>query len=114
MENCGKCTAMTAIEPRNTSTKTQSCLFVARNAATAVAAAAAAATAAATAQGRSNGLKGGGTPKFRLAPSALAWTLPGIFQPKYLYSFCASKLTNGNFLQIISVLDKMKGICKLE
>ena len=35
-------------------------------------------------QGRSNGLKGGGTPKFRLAPSALAWILPGIFQPKYL------------------------------
>ena len=30
-------------------------------------------------QGRSNGLKGGGTPKFRLAPSALAWASPGNF-----------------------------------
>ena len=65
-------------------------------------------------QGRSNGLKGGGTPKFRLAPSALASTSPGIFQAKYLVLFFASKFTNGNFLQIISVLDKMKGICKPE
>ena len=33
-------------------------------------------------QGRSNGLKGGGTLTFRLAPSALAWTSRGTFSAK--------------------------------
>ena len=55
-------------------------------------------------QGRSNGLKGGGTQNFRLAPSALAWASPENFQGRtrrpakiFIVVFCAPMSTNGFF-----------------